>query len=186
MVITEEAKLGLPPMSKEGEYWMIHWTHVLEEFKLRYGPYPNGFQDGNMRDLFIPRPDVPLAALAAKAVKNREIIRNGYLVKYGKAKYLRETFEKGSIRIVPASSYNDSSLNYAIGDKELEFTIQPSPSEIHMEVIDSKTGKKKGSINPLGSKITVKSQTNYYVYCLSTVFVPRRACKYICVNGLSV
>ena len=172
-VITEEAKLGLPPMNDEGKYWMTQWTHVLEEFKLRFGPYPNGFRDGHMRDLVIPRPDVPLAALAAKAVKSREIIRNGYLVKYGKAKYLRDAFEKGSIRVAPAESYSDSSLNYAIGDKELEFTIQPSPSEIRMEVVDPMTGRTKGSISPLGNKITVTSPTNYYVYCLSTIFAPR-------------
>lgn len=38
LVITEEAKIGLPPINPESTCWMILWTHVLEEFVIRFGP----------------------------------------------------------------------------------------------------------------------------------------------------
>jgi hypothetical protein len=50
-VVTEENKIGLPPIDGEGHHWMVTWTHVLEEFVLRYGPYPAGFDEGFARGL---------------------------------------------------------------------------------------------------------------------------------------
>lgn len=173
LVLTNEAKIGLPPINAEGQYWMIQGTHVLEEFVIRYGPYPAGFTNGFMKDISIPRPDVPLAEFAAKAVQSREVAQGTYIVKYGKAQYLKQAFGNGKIRIAPAASYSDPSLNPAIRDEELELTIQPPPSEFRMEIIDPNTGEKKGDIKPIGNKITTSSQTNYYIYCLSHLFTPR-------------
>jgi len=174
LVLTKEAKIGLPPINAEGQYWMILWTHVLEEFVIRYGPYPAGFTNGFMKDLSsFPRPDIPLAKLAAKAVQSREVVQGTYIVKYGKAQYLKKAFKNGKILIAPATSYGDPSLNPAIRDEELEVTIQPPPSEFRMEIIDPNTGEKKGDIRPLGNKITTSSQTDYYVYCLSNLLTPR-------------
>lgn len=39
--LTPEGKVGLPEMGTQGIRWMLLWTHVLEEMKLRHGPYPN-------------------------------------------------------------------------------------------------------------------------------------------------
>ncbi len=46
MILTEESKIGLHPINEEGVYWMVMWTHLLEEFSIRYGPYPAGFDKG--------------------------------------------------------------------------------------------------------------------------------------------
>ena len=169
LVLTNEAKIGLPPINAEGQYWMIQWTHILEEFVIRYGPYPSGFTSGFMKDLSIPRPDVPLAECAAKAVRGREIAQGTYFAKFGKAQYLKQAFKNGEIRIAPAASYSDPSLNPVIRDEELELTIQPPPSEFRMEIIDPTTGEKKGDISPIGNKITTSSQTNYYIDNLITI-----------------
>jgi hypothetical protein len=95
------------------------------------------------------------------------------LVKYGKAKHLRAAFEKGVIRIAPAASMDDPSLNPAIRDRELEAYVQPPPSEMTLHAYDGKTGKPKGVFNPIGNVIRRASRTNYYVYCLSGALAPR-------------
>jgi hypothetical protein len=173
LVITQEAKIGLPPISPESTCWMEVWTHVLEEFVVRFGPYPAGFGTGFMKTVAIPVPSNPLAERAAAAVSARAAPQGAYLVKYGKLKHLKPAYELGRLRIAPASAYSDPSLNPAIRDEELEVEIQPPPSEIRLTVIDPKSGKSKGSISPLGNKIKKVSRTNYYVSCFSSLFTPR-------------
>lgn len=172
-VMTEKAKIGLPPVNSESTDWMVLWTHVLEEFVIRFGPYPLGFETGFMSDVSVPLPSNPLAEKAAAVVANRTAPQGAYLVKYGRLKFLKPAYESGKIRIAPASSYADASLNPAIRDEELEVEIQPPPSELRLEVIDPKTGERKGQIRPIGNRITMGSRTDYYVYCLSSLFVPR-------------
>jgi hypothetical protein len=47
--------------------------------------------------------------------------------KFGKRKHIKPAFERGILRIAPASSYADTSLNPAQADKELEhFTVTPN------------------------------------------------------------
>lgn len=173
MVLTEENKIGLHPISEEGEYWMIMWTHLLEEFLIRYGLYPAGFDKGFIKDLKTPNPESPLAEKSCKTVKRLKIKAGKFLFKYSDTEWLEQTHKNGIVRISPAASYNDPSLNPAVHDEELELFIQPHPSEIKLEVIDQHTGKSKGFINPIGSKITKKTITDYYVYCLSSIFTPR-------------
>ncbi len=95
------------------------------------------------------------------------------MFKYCNIIWIEQTQKKGIVRISPAISYNDPSLNPAVYDEELELFIQPHPSEIKLEVIDQHTGKTKGFVKPVGSKITKTTETNYYVYCLSSIFTPR-------------
>ena len=45
------------------------------------------------------------------------------------------------------------------------------PSETTLHVTDRQTGKSKGRLRPSGNiRVTQKSRTDYYVYCLSTVY----------------
>ena len=173
ILLNEESKIGLPKITNESEKWMILWTHVLEEFFIRFGPYPNGFTTGFMKNARIPDPRSSLAPKAAKAVKNTSLPDGDYLFKYGKSQNLKQALYEKQIRISPASSYDDPSLNLAIRDKELEFSVFPSPSEVKMKAYDGKTGEYKGDIRPENIVITTQSKTNYYVYCLSLSFAPR-------------
>jgi len=174
-IITEENKIS-PLIDANGHYWMVTWTHVLEEFVTRFGPYPAGFKTGLTDGFIIPRPDNPLSIKAVEVFKHvdKSILKPGsYLVKYGKTKYLRQTYERGIIRIAPAASYDDPSHNPAIRDKELEVYIQPHPSEMKFTAHDGKTGKPKGVFNPIGNLVRITSKTNYYIYCLSAILAPR-------------
>lgn len=173
ILLNEESKISLPKISNESEKWMILWTHVLEEFVIRFGPYPNGFTTGFMKNVRIPDPGSALAPKAANAVKTTALPAGDYLFKYGKSQHLKQALYEKQIRISPASSYDDPSLNPAIRDKELELSVRPSPSELKMKAYDGKTGEYKGDIRPKNFVLTAQSKTNYYVYCLSLSFAPR-------------
>jgi hypothetical protein len=173
ILLDEESKISLPKVSYESTKWMILWTHVLEEFVIRFGPYPNGFTTGFMKNVRIPDPSSAPAPKAANAVKTTVLPAGDYLFKYGKSQHLKQALYEKQIRISPASSYDDSSLNPAIRDKELELSVCPSPSELKINAYDGKTGGYKGYIRPDNFVLTARSKTNYYVYCLSLSFAPR-------------
>ncbi len=132
-----------------------------------------GLTKGLLKILKLPNPESPLAEKACNAVKRLKLDTGKFLFKYSNIEWLEQIQKNGILRISPASSYNDPSLNQAGHDEELELFIQPHPSEIKLEIIDQHTGKSKGFVNPIGSKITKKTETNYYVYCLSSIFTPR-------------
>lgn len=173
LILTPEAKLGLVPLSDRGAYWGTLFTHILEEFKLRFGLYPAGFSNGFMKDVKIPDPTSPIALKAAEVVNCHNLQSGTYLTKFGKRCHIQDALKRGAIRISPASIYDDSSFNPAIKDKELELSIQMHPSTVDLTITDKKT-MKPTSINPIGNiKITQKSLTNYYVYCMTSTLVPR-------------
>jgi hypothetical protein len=163
--LNRDSKISLPGFLGETEKWMILWTHVLEEFVIRFGPYPAGFTTGFMKDIRIQDPRSPLAPKAANAVKTTGLPQGDCLFKYGKFQYLHQALNEKQIRISPASSYNDPSLNPAIRDEELQLAINPVPSRLKMKAYDGKTGQCKGDIYPKDYVYTTRSITNYYVYC---------------------
>ena len=172
--LTSDAKIGLSPANHGGVYWMRLWTHILAEFRLRYGNIYKGLESGFMSSVPIPRPENPISKQAVCALEEfKKMNLKSFLLKFGKSKYLKETLKNGVIRICPASHYKDSSLNHAIQDKELEITLQPHPSKINFEVYDKLTKKKKANIKPIDNKITIKSKHDFYVICFSLDFQPR-------------
>jgi len=174
LVLTKDAKIGLPPMTPETTRWLDLWSHVLEEFHLRFGSYPAGFTNGFIRDVMIPRPDLPIAQRAAATVRRTSVPDGGYLVKYGKYRYLKDTIEKGILRISHASYYSDPSLNHAIRDNELEFSVHRASEKTVLRFFDGKTGAPKGTFSgPIPITVSRRSETDYYVYCLSSVLAPR-------------
>jgi len=95
-----------------------------------------------------------------------------FLVRYSKRKYLEELVARGHVEVRPASAYNDPSLNASVRDDELRLAIRPNPSEIKLEVMDRHTGKCKGLLQPIDSRITSVAPSDYYVYCMSGWFSP--------------
>lgn len=175
LVINNDGKIGPhPPTSAEGHYWMRRWIEALEEFRIRFSHYPAGLTDGSMKDTCIPNPANPIIDKAIKIIKDKNLEEGTYLVKYGEQKYLKPAIQNGEIRVSPASFYQDPSLNHAIQDDELSCSVHLHPSKVKLEAYDPITSKSKGKLNPT-SNVTIKigSNTDYYVYCLSTVFRPR-------------
>ena len=109
-------------------------------------------------------PEVPEPVEAIKGIN----LKGDYLVKYGELRHLRPMFEKGILRIAPASSYNDPSLNQARKDSELEVSVFLDPSETKIELVDEHTLEPQRIIETLGSiTFTMDFPSDYYVSCLS-------------------
>lgn len=166
--LNEKGQLGPRPNQIDGEYWMILSTHILEEFSLRGIGLP---PFNSLVLAHFPKFRQSSASKAAVAIRGKLLVEGKYLYKYGKEKFLRPALENGHFRISPASFYNDSSLNHAIRDNELEVSIECLPTEIMLHVIDECTKKIKHQIKPMGNvKFSYGSCVDYYVYCLSKVY----------------
>lgn len=164
IVLQADEKIGLRPINNVGVYWMVIFTELLEEFRLRYGNYPNGFESGFIKEANIPNPkDVNKTK---KAIDEIGGIKEKSIYKYGKLIHMKDMIEYGKIRVSPASSYNDSSLSPAIYDDELNFEISRLSEEITLW-----NETKNCEIKPLGSiKCKSSLNTNYYVQCFSTAY----------------
>ncbi len=171
LVLSEDGKLSLPAMEKGTGYWMQLFTHVLEEFALRKQWVRPGF----LKDNPMPIPTWPEMPRAAQAVSGRVFEPGKFLFKFGKQEHLRSTLENGTIRLAPASSYSDPSLNYAIRDDELHFTVQMPAKDTWIQKVDEKTlNPVAGKIKALGNiSFTQTVPSDYYVYCLSGLFTFR-------------
>jgi hypothetical protein len=123
-----------------------------------------------LKNAIVPRPTHPAPPSIAKALEGIALPpADSYLLKLGKTEHMRALHENGSLRIGPASGYSDPSLNAAIRDDELKLSAFGLRSEVKMEVIDHKTGKSRGPIEPLGNvTYTTASKTDFYVYCMGS------------------
>ncbi len=172
--LTTDAKIGLVGLSEGGARWGELFSHVMEEYALRCQSIPRlDMREGFASRIGVPDPRSPLAEKAAAAVREKNLHAGSYLVKYGKRSFLQSAVESGRIRISPASSYTDASLNHAVRDNELEFTITPNPREATLHIFSGKDGHYKGSGKPRRLSMTTRSKTDYYVYCLSSSLSPR-------------
>ena len=165
LILSDKGQISLHGRNDIGIYWMIKWTHALEEFALRYGPYPNGFSDGLMKDAPTVSPTYPASPPAREAIGS---IQNNCVYKFGKHEHLAAMFNYGRIRIAPASYYADPSLNKAIQDDELSFIVESRSDQLKFQ---NETGQQ---IHTFG-KVTfhLKSPTNYYVHCFASQYTYR-------------
>jgi hypothetical protein len=165
VILSNKGQISLHGRNETGNYWMVKWTDALEEFALRYGPYPNGFSDGSMKDAPIVNPTYPASPPAKDAIGS---IQENCIYKFGKNEHLAAMFKYGRIRIAPASYYADPSLNNAIQDDELSFIVESRADQLK---IQDEMGQR---IHSFG-KVTfhLKSETNYYVHCFAAQYTYR-------------
>jgi hypothetical protein len=166
--LTPEGKLGFPPVDRGSRYWIKVWTDVLEELVLRNGYFRPGFLKGAP----VPRGCWPNVPRAYAALGGRDFGKGACLFKFGKAKYLHETLASGRLRVASASSYSDPSLNYAIKDDELSFTIQVPGDGVFIQKVDESTLKPVGEKIPVMGNITQthRTPTDYLVFCMSASY----------------
>jgi hypothetical protein len=162
--VTDDLKLGLLSSALKGaeatDFWGIAFTHLLEEYGARGSGLPSDFDKSLYECLYWPNVKSAIAPFQQSRQMHREV-----LVKYGKATHLREALDAGRVLINPASSYNDSSLNRALRDNELELTVYRR-SKLHALLIDEHGIALKPAGPVFGVKTEVlRAPTNYYVYC---------------------
>lgn len=168
VTLTSEGKVGLHGVNKQGKFWLSIWTHILEEFAIRYGPYPNGFTKGFMKDASIVNPTFPNIPPSKIAIDKIGGLKEGYIYKFGKKEHLDSMYKHGRIRIAPASLYNDSSLNKAIQDDELSFSVSSRSENITIKNSDNEIIPAYGNVT-----FHLKSTTNYYVHCFASKYTFR-------------
>jgi hypothetical protein len=168
--LTPEGKIGVIPAEGDGLEWWRKWTHVAEEFQLRFGPYPAGWSKDVLAGFHHPKVDYPPVTPEYLALASQE----GLLLKLGKRAHMEAMLEAGQIRIAPASEYGDSSLNPAVHDDELSFESIYPPGTV---VMVGPAGESGPPSIPVGGMKIFRSRstmpTNYFVYCMSTVASPR-------------
>ena len=160
--LTPEGTIGLLPIGTDRIRWMTLFTHVHEEYVTRGSIPPS------LADMTFPKPTAQHLPKSVSALRKVEIPSPGQaLVKLGKQAHMRELYESGRIRIAPARSYSDPSLNHAMGDDELKLDQFSPSAEVTITVPDKQTGEPR-TIKPVDDvTYTTNLATNYYVYCMT-------------------
>lgn len=146
------------------------FTETLYEFRLRFGPFPNGFIENPREHFkFPPHIDKPIASKLAQKVHNLNLAKNNndFFYKFGDIKLLKDSFEKGFFRILPATGYADPSLSQAQYDDELACTLELNPKHMKITTMDGV------EIKPTNCQYTYNASSNYYVFCIADSFSPR-------------
>src|SRR5579871_1569185 len=163
---TADGKIAPLPPEPDGKFWYELFEQALEEYRRRGIEPPPGFLKGAQ----VPNPAHPITSAALKAVGGAQLPPDGtYLVKLGRRDRISNFFERGELRVAPASIYADPSLNAAIRDDELALSAFGQQSGVLIQVLDPKTGTPTHATRPIGNlTYTSRSKTNYYVQCMAT------------------
>jgi hypothetical protein len=140
-------------------YWTDRFSEILHESFLRKIP-KDVFGEAAVKNYPYPRDGVRPMRIA-QAIASVNIPEGDYLVKYGKYTDILEAYETGRIRLGPADSYADPSLDLARKDDELTTRIDLDTSVFRV------LGKKANDIGPR-FQIKRSMNTNYYIFCMSS------------------
>jgi hypothetical protein len=129
--------------------------HVLLEIAEREGSPIINFDEKAFRE-------EATSSYVPPSLKSAILGDRGIFTKFGNRDHLFETYKSGKIRIAPAANYNDSSLNSAQQDDELNHWTRTPNEQLVFELIDSDE-------NPIPVKIGEfqqgKTIPNYLVWC---------------------
>ncbi len=170
-VRTERGKLGLRRLDEGGESWMIWMTEILEECVIRGYAYPGPINISSFGDAIDHAFD-PIPNMDAALAKFRDAPSKKYLLKFGDPTWLRQSLEKGSFRICPASYYDRKAHNHARRDTELKREIIPNPRDSRASLFLTERGIPTPS-GKVVSQLSVNSATDYYLFSLTTGYSSR-------------
>lgn len=156
VTLSPSGQIGVEADGKLARWLWARFTHTTYEFEMRGLGFPAGFLAG----AHIPRVTHPRTAPEHDAYLKRKRTATGEIFKFGKKKWLNLALDEGSLRFASAVTYKDPSLNPAIQDDELSFTIYPT-SSAPVGIIGIPSASSSGSI-------TLTHLTDYYVQCFST------------------
>lgn len=171
--LQEDAKIGVFPIDGEMPVWIEKWTHMLEEMQLRYGPYPNGFTREILHSELFPNFASELAGKAARAMSKMGLKPGDTFIKFGKRLHMEALYERGALRIQPASFFLEKDHNGAIRDDELALPISIALSRD--DIIKLVRNPQDVPPDAAEHRVDVKFQspTDYWLYCVSTSAEPR-------------
>ena len=166
------SKIGTEEISNESTIWMEKQTHMLEEFALRYGPYPAGLKEAPPLPSKIPEFASELARKAARRLEALGASPEDVFVKFGKRKYMEMLHTDGALRIQPATYFAATAHNDAIKDDEL--TVEASLDLTREEVIAFVSNPQEIPDTPRQRvNVKLRLESDYWLYCLTSSLVPR-------------
>lgn len=162
LTLTKNGQIGL---LNEPLTWLELFTHVHEEYGLRGGVPP-----GVMNDFTPPTPTHPGVPPGMAAFERASTLTSPYLVKYGQAAHIKAMYERGVIRVSPASSYDDPSLDPARRDNELSvvYEVHPKEAELRVQKPDGTPGEEIDLVGNLRLEYSFPEGYDYYVFCMSS------------------
>lgn len=106
------------------------------------------------------------AGYAAPKLKRPVDFEPSCLTKFSKRQFIYEAFDKGRIRVAPAQSYDDSSLNSAQKDDELRHHVQTPDEQIKFRLHgqDEHGNETEFQVKPL-ELFRYMEVPNFYVWC---------------------
>jgi hypothetical protein len=166
-VVDSSGRIALKATNSSPHYWLSRFQEVIVEMQLRYGPYPAGFTEGLLDRNRLPGSLRKEQLQRFKAYVDQPASSRNALVKYGKRRFLDEVIAAGRIRIMPASEYNDPSLNAAVRDDEL--TAEVNFDSTFLGVFEGREASVAQHLHDARKIYRRRVDTNYYVYCMSTL-----------------
>lgn len=169
MTINANGKASpLPTNHRWHTYWRLRFNHVVEEFALRFGPYPGGLRGKHLDKIWFPNPRSPRLKLGRAAVAHRNFEYGKNLFKFGKRSHLEATLQQGLIRIAPASSFANDQFNHAIRDieTEIEHWIHNPTVDDLKPLLDGPEAEAPSE----GSAICTRTSEDAWLYCLSASY----------------
>lgn len=172
--LTPGAKIGVgSPDDPEAQRFLLRWTQVLQEMRLRYGPYPNGFTNGFIREEPLPDFVGELGRKAAGVYTRLGLDPHNTLIKYGKPQYMAALLSQGQARIQPASFFKANHLNGAVRDDELNLALS---MVISREDVVPLVQNPQDVPNDAGDQVfhaRYQALGDYWLYCVTQSLEPR-------------
>lgn len=167
-VVDAAGLISLDSGRPETFYWLGRLQEVMTEMALRHGPYPAGWRRGLIE--FTRMPGSLDSQQLNRNVRLPPRTFSSVLVKYTQLQFAHQLLDHGLLRLAPAASYNDPSLNTAIRDQELLVDIDFNPFTLgigHDPELDR-------IIFPSQRRLVrIEASSNYYVYCMSESYCTR-------------
>lgn len=142
-------------------WWFDRLSEVKAEIERRCGAYPAGWRDGILRSKTLPG---SLNPGRRYRLAPRDLPRRPFLVKYEQRRFLERALAHGEIRVSPASSFADKSLNPAMHDEELSALVDVGGFGL-ARAYGLRIASQRRDRIPVRKRVS----SNYYVYCTSAV-----------------
>lgn len=171
--LTPDAKVGPGPITEESVIWMVKWTHMLEEMQQRHGPFPAGFTRAILHSEPFPDFASELADKAARRLSSLGLKKGDALIKFGKPNHMADLYEKGRLRLQPASFFGQKDHNGAVRDDELSLDVSLVLSRDDVVKVVTNPEDVPADAPDQRFDVHFKSPTDYWLYCVTTSVEPR-------------
>jgi hypothetical protein len=168
-----DGKISVLSNLDEMARWTELFTHMLEEFEIRHGPFPGGFTRDVLHSETFPDFVGALADRAVAVLAARHVSPENAFIKFGKRRHMEALYERGAIRIQPASFYATPSHNGAVRDDELALGLSFALSRDDIAALVKNPKDVPANAPDQRVNVQFSSPGDCSLYCVSTALDPR-------------